>query len=298
MSLFTGSGTALVTPFAENGVDFDALEKLLDYQLESGTSALFVLGTTGEPATMTQNERDEVIKFAVSHVKGRAPVIIGSGSNSTAIAVENSRHAASLGADGLLVVTPYYNKCTQKGLVEHYRAVCESVDIPVIAYNVPTRTKVNIEPDTAARLCELRNMSGIKEASGDIDQIQALAAAIEGGMDLYIGDDSLTTVAFCLGAKGVISVASNVIPGVMAKLARLCLDGDFVSARKLQFKLMPLMRALFCEVNPIPAKKAMEFIGIDCGKPRLPLTEMEPEHAEKLRAVLKELKLDRQGAMI
>ena len=298
MALFTGSGTALVTPFTESGVDYDALEKLLDYQLENSTSALFVIGTTGEPATMTAAERDETVKFVVSHVKKRVPVIVGCGSNSTAVAVENSRHAEALGADGLLVVTPYYNKCTQNGLVQHYRAVCESVGIPVIAYNVPTRTKVNIEPQTAARLCELKNMSGLKEASGDIDQIQAVAAAIEGGMDLYIGDDSLTTVAMCLGAKGVISVAANVIPGVMAKLTKLCLKGDYAAARELQFKLMPLMSALFGEVNPIPAKKALSLIGIDCGKPRLPLTEMEPEHAEVLERALKDLGLDKKGAMI
>lgn len=298
MSLFTGSGTALVTPFTENGVNFGALEKLLDYQLRNSTGALFVLGTTGEPATMTESEREEVIKFAVKFVGGKVPVVIGSGSNCTRVAVENSVRAEALGADGLLVVTPYYNKCTQGGLYEHYRAVCESVGIPVIAYNVPTRTKVNIEPETAKRLCGLKNMSGLKEASGDIDQLQAVAAAIEGGMDLYIGDDSLTTIAICLGAKGVISVAANVIPSVMAKLCKLCFEGRFDKAREIQFKLMPIMSALFCEVNPIPVKKALEIIGLDCGIPRLPLTEMEPEHAEKLRSALVSLGLDKKGATL
>lgn len=298
MSLFTGSAAALVTPFNDDGVDFAALEKLLDYQLENSTSALFVLGTTGEPATMTEREREEVIKFAVKFVGGKVPVIIGSGSNCTRIAVENSARAEALGADGLLVVTPYYNKCTQGGLYEHYRAVCESVGIPVIAYNVPTRTRVNINPETAKRLCSLKNMAGLKEASGDIDQLQAVAAAIEGGMDLYIGDDSLTTIAICLGAKGVISVAANVIPSVMAKLCALCFEGRFVDARSLQFKLMPLMSALFCEVNPIPVKKALEIIGLDCGKPRLPLTEMEPEHAKTLKSALKALGLDKKGATL
>ncbi len=298
MSLFTGSAVALVTPFNDGGVDFDALDKLLDYQLTNGTSALCVLGTTGEPATMTQSERDAVIKFVVSRVKGKLPVIVGAGSNCTATAVENALNAQALGADGLLVVTPYYNKCTQNGLVEHYRAVCGSVGIPVIAYNVPTRTKVNINPETAARLCELKNMSGIKEASGDIDQIQALAAAVEGGMDFYIGDDSLTVVSYCLGAKGVISVAANAIPRVMSDLTKLCAQGRFDEARKMQFKLMPLMSALFCEVNPIPAKKAMEFIGIPCGKPRLPLTEMEPQNAEILKKALKDTGLLKQGAKL
>lgn len=298
MSLFKGSAVALVTPFTKDGVDFEALDRLLHYQTSNGTSALFVLGTTGEPATMTKSERDEAVKFTLRRVKGKLPVIVGAGSNSTAAAVENAKNAQALGADGLLVVTPYYNKCTQNGLVEHYRAVCESVDIPVIAYNVPTRTKVNINPETAARLCELKNMSGIKEASGDIDQIQALAAAIEGGMDFYIGDDSLTTVAYCLGAKGVISVAANVIPRVMADLTALCEKGKFDEARKMQFKLMPLMSALFCEVNPIPAKKAMEFISLPCGKPRLPLTEMEEAHAKILKDALHSLGLDRQGASL
>lgn len=298
MSLFTGSGTALVTPFNESGVDFAAFERLLEYQLKNSASALFVLGTTGEPATMTEKEREEVIKFAVKFAGGKLPVIIGSGSNCTRIAVENSKRAEALGADGLLVVTPYYNKCTQKGLIEHYRSVCEGVGIPVIAYNVPTRTKVNIDPETAAKLCELKNMAALKEASGDIDQLQAVAAAIEGGMDLYIGDDSLTTVAVCLGAKGVISVAANVIPSVMAKLCKLCFEGKFDKARELQFKLIPLMSALFCEVNPIPVKKALEIIGLGCGVPRLPLTEMEPEHAEKLKAALVSLGLDKKGATL
>ncbi len=298
MSLFTGSAAALVTPFSSSGVDYEALDKLLDYQLTYGTSALFVLGTTGEPATMTKAERDEVVKFVISRVKGKLPVIVGAGSNCTATAVENAVNAQALGADGLLVVTPYYNKCTQNGLVEHYRAVCDSVGIPVIAYNVPTRTKVNINPETAARLCELKNMSGIKEASGDIDQIQALAAAIEGGMDFYIGDDSLTVVSYCLGAKGVISVAANAVPRIMTRLTNLCRQQRFEEAREMQFKIMPLMSALFCEVNPIPVKKAMEFIGIPCGKPRLPLTEMEPQNAEKLKKALNDLTIDILGAKL
>lgn len=289
MSLFTGSGVALITPFNKDGVDFAALEKILDYQLENGTNAIFVLGTTGEPSTMTAQEREQVIRFAIKHVNKRVPVIVGSGSNSTAEACAKSAKAQQLGADGLLVVTPYYNKCTQNGLVEHYKAVCSCVDIPVIAYNVPTRTRVNINPDTAKRLCDIKNISGLKEASGDIDQIQAVAAAIEGGMDFYIGDDSLTTIAFCLGAKGVISVAANVIPHIMSKLTSLCSAGNYAQAKALQFQLIPFMSALFSEVNPIPAKKAMSFIGLDCGIPRLPLTEMEKENADKMYAVMKKL---------
>lgn len=289
MSIFTGSGVALITPFTSDGVDYAALEKILDYQISNGTNAVFVLGTTGEPATMTQAEREEVIRFTLRHVHKRVPVVVGTGSNSTAEAVSRSIRAQELGADGLLIVTPYYNKCTQNGIVEHYRAVCDKVGIPVVAYNVPTRTRVNINPDTAKRLCELKNMSGLKEASGDIDQIQAVAAAIEGGMDFYIGDDSLTTISFCLGAKGVISVAANVVPHVMRELTSLCMQGDYLKAKALQFKLIPFMSALFSEVNPIPAKAAMRFIGYDCGVPRLPLTPMEKEHADKLESVMRSL---------
>lgn len=289
MALFNGCGTALITPFNESGVDFAALEKLIDKQLQGGVSALFVLGTTGEPATMSEREREQVIGFAVKKAGGRVPVIVGSGSNSTACAVEKSVKAEKLGADGLLVVTPYYNKCTQNGLYLHYKAVCEAVGIPVFAYNVPTRTRVNIEPSTLKRLCEIKNMAALKEASGDIDQVQAAAAAVKGGMDFYIGDDSLTLIAYALGACGVISVASNVIPEIMSELARLCSAGDFEKARQIQFKLMPLMSALFCEVNPIPVKKALQITGLDCGVPRLPLTEMESANAAKLEKALKDI---------
>ncbi len=295
MAIFEGSGAALITPFDENGVNYDAFGKLIDYQLKNGSGALFVLGTTGEPATMSRSERDGAVSFAVERAARRVPVIVGSGCNCTAEAVQSSLRAQELGADGLLVVTPYYNKCTQNGLYEHYRAVCDAVDIPVIAYNVPTRTNVNINPDTAARLSTLKNMTGLKEASGDIDQLQAVAAAIENKMDLYIGDDSLTAVAYCLGAKGVISVAANVVPKVMATLTNLCAKGNFAAARALQFELIPLMSALFCEVNPIPVKKAMSLIGLDCGVPRLPLTEAMPAHTELIAEALEKISPERRG---
>lgn len=292
MELFTGSAVALVTPFKDGKVDFSTLERLLAFQLESGTSALVILGTTGEPATMSQDEKDQVVTFTEKFVGGRLPVIVGCGSNSTAAAAENAARYEKLGADGLLVVTPYYNKCTQRGLVEHYRTVCDATKLPVIAYNVPSRTGVNLDPNTAVKLCDIPNLSGIKEASGNIDNIMKLSALVGERLSLYIGDDNLTTIAYSLGYKGVISVAANVLPKTISRLCTLAESGDFTTARKLQFKLLPFIGALFCEVNPIPVKKAMEFIGLPCGLPRLPLTEMEPQHAEILKKTLSELKAE------
>lgn len=289
MELFNGVGVAMVTPFNESGVDYAQTEKLIAHILSGGADALFVLGTTGEPSTMTAAEREEFLQFVVLTVHGRVPVIAGTGSNATADAVAKSKRAEKLGADGVLVVTPYYNKCTQNGLVAHYRAIDEAIGLPIIAYNVPTRTRVNIDPETGARLAELKHVVALKEASGDIDQMLAMAAAIDGKMDWYSGDDSLTSVAMSLGAKGVISVAANIIPEEMKRLTELCKQNRYPEAAKLQFKLAPFMQALFSEVNPIPAKKALEYIGIEAGIPRLPLTEMEPAHAEKLLAAMQAL---------
>lgn len=289
MGLFTGVGVAMVTPFDAQGVNYAETEKLIEHILAGGADAIFALGTTGEPSTMTGTEREAFLRFVIRSVRKRVPVFAGSGSNNTAEAIEKSRRAEAIGADGLLVVTPYYNKCTQNGLVAHYTAIGEAVGIPVVVYNVPTRTRVNIEPETGARLAEIKNVAAIKEASGDIDQLLDMARYVDGKMDLYIGDDSLTSVAMSLGAKGVISVAANIIPAEMKKLTELCVQNDYRSASKLQFRLAPFMKALFSEVNPIPAKKALEFIGIHAGVPRLPLTEMEDAHAAKLKAVMDEL---------
>ena len=214
----------------------------------------------------------------------------GTGSNNTADAVEKSVAAERLGADGLLVVTPYYNKCTQNGLYEHYKKIDEAVGIPIVVYNVPPRTRVNIEPATAVRLAGLKNVRALKEANGEIDHMLDMMAAVKDtGLTVYSGDDSLTSVAMSLGAKGVISVAANIVPAEMKKLTDLCAAGDYAAAAAQQLRLLPFLRALFCEVNPIPAKKAAEFIGIRAGKPRLPLTEMEPAHAERLRRTLIDL---------
>ncbi len=290
MELFGGVGVALITPMNEKGIDYAETEKLLEHTLSGGADALFALGTTGEPSTLTAAERTGFLQFVLKTVRGRVPVFAGTGSNNTADAVEKSVSAERLGADGLLVVTPYYNKCTQNGLYEHYKKIDEAVGIPIVVYNVPPRTRVNIEPATAVRLAGLKNVRALKEANGEIDHMLDMMAAVKDtGLTVYSGDDSLTSVAMSLGAKGVISVAANIVPAEMKKLTDLCAAGDYAAAAAQQLRLLPFLRALFCEVNPIPAKKAAEFIGIRAGKPRLPLTEMEPAHAERLRRTLIDL---------
>ncbi len=290
MELFGGVGVALITPMNEKGIDYAETEKLLEHTLSGGADALFALGTTGEPSTLTAAERTGFLQFVLKTVRGRVPVFAGTGSNNTADAVEKSVAAERLGADGLLVVTPYYNKCTQNGLYEHYKKIDEAVGIPIVVYNVPPRTRVNIEPATAVRLAGLKNVRALKEANGEIDHMLDMMAAVkDAGLTVYSGDDSLTSVAMSLGAKGVISVAANIVPAEMKKLTDLCAAGDYAAAAAQQLRLLPFLRALFCEVNPIPAKKAAEFIGIRAGKPRLPLTEMEPAHAERLRRTLIDL---------
>lgn len=285
MALFKGCGAAMVTPFGKDGeIDYAVLEQYIEHLIDGGISALLPFGTTGEPPTVTPAEYKKATEFIVSHVKGRVPVIVGAGSNSTAAAAEKAAAAKSYGADGVLVVTPYYNKCTQKGIVEHYKAVVKAAGIPVLAYNVPTRTCVNIAPQTLVELKKV-GVVGVKEASGDIDQFQDAAhVCYDIGLDLYCGDDSLTTMAIALGSLGTISVAANPAPKQMSELCALCFENKYEQARALQFRLAEVIHALFIEVNPIPVKKAMQFIGIDVGAPRLPLTELEPEHAEKLKA--------------
>lgn len=291
MSIFTGVGVAMITPFNENGVNFDAFGKHIDFLLENKVDALFVLGTTGEPSTMTLAEKESVLTFALEKVNKRVPVFAGSGGNNTAEAIKFSVRAEELGADGLLVVTPYYNKCTQNGVVAHYKAISDAVNIPIIAYNVPTRTGFNIAPATVLKLADIKNVVAIKEASGDIDQVLDVAAITRGKLDFFSGDDSLTVPAMSIGAKGVISVAANIIPRQMQQMTSLCLEGDYKAASEIHFEFAPFVKALFSEVNPIPCKHAANLLGFDMGIPRMPLTEMEKDNADKLEAIMRSINL-------
>lgn len=284
--IFKGTATALITPFTESGVDFDALDKLLDAQVAGGVSAVVVLGTTGEPATMTAAEKKAVIEFSVKKLKGVIPVIVGTGSNSTAAAIENSVQAEKLGADAILVVTPYYNKATQAGLIAHYTAIADAVNIPIICYNVPGRTGVNLLPATFAKIAEHRNIAAIKEASGNMEQIEEAIRLSEGKAVVYSGDDGITVPLMAMGGMGVISVASNVAPKFTSDMTSAMLDGDLAKAAAMQLRILPFVRALFCEVNPIPVKKAAQLKGLCSGIVRLPLTEMTEENAAKLAAML------------
>lgn len=273
----------MVTPFNEKGVNFDALGKMLDYQIEGGTDAVVILGTTGEPATMTEEEKTAVITYSVKKVAGRMKVIVGTGSNDTAKAVASSVRAEKLGADGILAVTPYYNKCTQKGLFEYYKAICDAVTIPVIAYNVPSRTAVNILPETAEKLACLPNMAGIKEASGNMAQVCETMRRIRGKMDLFSGEDFLNLPMLAIGGAGLISVTSNVAPALVKKMYVLVRENKLKEANEVQDFLLPLEDACFLEVNPIPVKAAYNMIGFDAGVPRSPLTELEEGHKAILR---------------
>lgn len=286
--MFKGVGTALITPFNDNGVDFPALEKLIDHQLNGNVDALIVLGTTGEPATMSQEERNEVIKFSLKQVNGKIPVIIGTGCNNTDVAIKSSINAEKLGADGLLVVTPYYNKATQNGLVAHYNAIADSVGIPIIAYNVPSRTGVNMLPETFARIAEHKNIVAMKEASGNIGQISEVARLTKGKASLFSGDDGIVVPVLSVGGDGVISVASNVIPQFVGDMVRAYHNGDTAKAIEMQHKMSPLVKALFCEVNPIPCKMAASILGFCKPDMRLPLTTMTEENAKVLEEILKE----------
>lgn len=287
--IFKGSATALITPFTENGVDLNAYDKLLNFQISNGTDALVVLGTTGEPATMTAKEKEEVMRLAVKTAKGKIPVIIGTGANSTATAVENSVMAEKIGADAVLVVTPYYNKATQDGLVAHYSEIAKHISLDVIAYNVPGRTGVNLLPKTFARLAEIKNVAAIKEASGNMEQIEEVIRLTEGKADVYSGDDSLTVPTLAMGGLGVISVASNVIPKYVSDMCKAFFDGDIKSAAKMQRDMLPFVKALFMEVNPIPVKKMAETLGICQKYIRLPLTEMTAENTKVLINAYNEL---------
>ena len=286
--IFKGSCTAIITPFDERGIDYDRLKKNLDFQYENGTSAVVVCGTTGENATLTNDEHQELVRTAILHNAGRMKLIAGVGSNNTLTALRRAEEAKAAGADAILMVTPYYNKSTQRGLVEHFTYVADRVEIPMILYNVPSRTGIGLKAETCRILSEHPNIIGIKEASGDI----ALGAKIHSlcGDELWIwsGNDDCTVPLMALGALGVISVASNIVPGTIAKLCSLCLSGAFEEATALYDKYAELISALFIETNPIPVKAAMQLMGMDSGLLRRPLVEISPESKAKLTAVMRD----------
>ncbi len=279
--------TAMITPFTEGGVNLEEFGKMIEFQIAGGADGLVVLGTTGEPATMTEEEKVETIKYAVKKAAGRIKIIVGTGSNDTAKAVKHSVRAEKLGADGVLVVTPYYNKCTQKGLYEYYKTICDAVKIPVIAYNVPSRTAVNILPETVEKLADIPNMAGIKEASGNMAQVCETIRRIRGKMDLYSGEDFLNLPMLAVGGVGLISVTSNVAPALVKKMYDLVKQNKLDEANAVQDFLLPLEDACFLEVNPIPVKAAYNMLGFNAGVPRPPLTELEDKNKEILQREIK-----------
>lgn len=282
-----GTATAMITPFqADGGVDFGSFGDMIEYQIAGGTDMLVILGTTGEPATMTEEEKTAVMEFAVKKAKGRIKLVFGCGSNCTAHAVEAAKKAEKIGADGLLAVTPYYNKCTQNGLIAYYSSICEAVNLPVIAYCVPSRTGVNILPATMAKIAEIPNMAGLKDASGNMAQTMETLRLIRGKCDLYSGEDALNLPILAVGGSGVISVLSNLVPADVKKLYNLVQEGNRAEAFALADKLLPLAQACFIEVNPIPAKAAMNLLGFSAGLPRAPLSEIEPTNAARLREAM------------
>ena len=290
MSIFTGAGVALVTPFKEDlSVDYDQLEKFIDFQIDNGTDSIVICGTSGEASIMSHDEQIEVVSACVSHVNGRVPVIAGAGANCTDEALNLAKRSEKAGADGLLVVTPYYNKATQKGLEEYYTTVGNSVDIPIIMYNVPGRTGTNIQPATAVKIAKsIKNIVAIKEASGDIGQVATLAALADGCLDIYSGNDDQVVPLLALGGKGVISVLSNVAPRETHDMVMKFLEGDVKGSLDIQLKYMDVIHNLFSEVNPIPAKRAVAEMGYCKNIVRRPLTEMEEDHAQVLIQSMKE----------
>ena len=283
-----GSATAMITPFTDDGINFDCFGKMIEHQIKGGTDALVILGTTGEPATMSEAEKEKLMRYAVERAKGRIKLICGTGGNNTEKAVAMTRLAESLGADGILAVTPYYNKCTQNGLVEYYKAICGATSLPVICYNVPGRTGVNILPATMERIADIPNMAGIKEASGNMQQVMETARRIRYKCDLYSGEDALNLPILCAGGSAVISVVSNLVPDQVKLLVRCVQNGDLSAANNVNDTLLPLINACFVEVNPIPVKAAMNLLGFDAGIPRAPLTPIEPEHLRLLKDALNE----------
>lgn len=289
MAVFTGAGVAIVTPFKENGdVNYEKFAELVEFQIQNGTDAIIVCGTTGEASTLTHEEHLDVVKYCVEKVAGRVPVVAGTGSNCTQTAVYLSQEAEKYGADAVLLVTPYYNKATQKGLYSHFKTVADSIHIPVILYNVPGRTGCNILPETVVKLCsEVENIVGVKEASGNISQVARLMALADGRVDLYSGNDDQIVPLLSLGGKGVISVLSNVAPKETHEICSRFFEGDVAGSCAMQLKALELCDALFCEVNPIPVKKALNLMGMEAGSLRMPLTDMDEANVPKLEKAMK-----------
>ncbi len=274
--LFRGCGTAIATPFTnENKINYEVLKKYLDFQIENKVDAIIVCGTTGESATLSNDEKKELINFTVKYVNKKVPVIAGTGSNNTKSAIELSRYAEKVGADGLLVVTPYYNKTTQEGLIKHYTEIAKNVELPIIMYNVPSRTGVNILPETCLELSKIENIVAIKEASGNISQIAKIAQLCRDNLYIYSGNDDQILPILSIGGIGVISVLSNIKPKEVHDICEKCINGNIDNAKEIFLKFLPLANSLFCEVNPIPIKYALSKIGYDFGKPRLPLVELK-----------------------
>ena len=288
MSIFTGSGTAIVTPMnADGSINYERFADLIEFQIENGTDAIIVCGTTGESSTMTHEEHLEVIRYCVEKVNKRIPVVAGTGSNCTETAIYLSTEAEKMGVDGLLVVSPYYNKATQNGLYTHFKAIADAVKVPIILYNIQGRTGVNIAPATIGRLCnDCENIVAVKEASGNISQVAKIAALSKGKIDIYSGNDDQIIPIMSLGGKGVISVLSNVAPRQTHEMCEKYLTGDVVAATQMQLEAIDLIDALFCEVNPIPVKMALNLMGMEAGTLRLPLTEMEEANTAKLKAAM------------
>jgi len=289
--MFHGALTAIITPFRDGAVDETALRELIEWQIQSGIDGLVPCGSTGESATLSHAEHERVIKITVEQTRKRVPVVAGTGSNSTAEAIRLTASAREMGADGALLISPYYNKPTQDGIYKHYKTIAASVDLPIFAYNIPGRTGSNVAPETFARLAEIKNFIGVKEASGSTEQTSDILRLTNGKFTVLSGDDALTVPLMAIGAKGVIATIGNAMPREIHELAAAGLAGDFERARQWHYKMLPLMRTLFIETNPICIKQALAFMGKCCNELRLPLVPMTPPAAEKLKAVMKELRL-------
>ncbi|MDO5516234.1 MAG: 4-hydroxy-tetrahydrodipicolinate synthase [Clostridium sp.] len=289
--IFTGAAVAIITPFTEDGINFEELKRLIDFNIDNGTDAIVIAGTTGESSTMSDEEHKETIRFTVDYVNKRVPVIAGTGSNNTLYAVELSKYAEEVGADGLLLVTPYYNKTTQSGLIKHYNYIADRVNVPIILYNVPSRTGVNILPKTALELSKHKNIVAIKEASGDLSQIAETISLCGDNLAVYSGNDDQIVPILSLGGKGVISVLSNVVPRDTHNICSLYFEGKVEESRELQLKYLSLINSLFIEVNPIPVKTALRLMGFNAGPLRMPLFDMDENNLEVLKNELKAHKL-------
>lgn len=289
--IFEGCGTAIVTPFTEDGVNFEEFRKLIEFQIENEVDAIIICGTTGEASTMTTEEKKETIKFAIDTIAKRTKVIVGTGSNNTKIAIEMSKFAEEAGADGILVVTPYYNKTTQQGLIAHYTEIAKSVKLPIIMYSVPGRTGVNITPETCKELSKIENIVAIKEASGNISQVAKIASLCQDDLAIYSGNDDQIIPVLSLGGKGVISVLSNVMPKYTHDMTKKYFEGNVEQATKMQLDVIDLIDALFIEVNPIPVKYALNLMGYNFGKPRLPLIELSDKNKKLMEEVMKKHQL-------